>query len=68
MFHNSLAARLQQPLSVLATWLSVATLAFVAAWVEPDSDLETKRSGAIPDHMSDDDDPPFGPLTQDPDN
>jgi hypothetical protein len=62
-----LAAHLQQPLSVLAAWLSVATLAFAAAQVEPDSDLESERSDATPDHLSDDDDLPFGLFSEDPD-
>jgi hypothetical protein len=67
MFRKPLAARLQQPLSVLSTWLSVATLAFAAARVEPDSDLETEHSDATPDHLSDDDEIPFGPIP-DPDD
>jgi hypothetical protein len=67
MFRKTLAARLQQPLSVLATWLSVATLAFEAARVEPDSDLESERSDATPGHLSDHDDLPFGLFHEDPD-
>jgi hypothetical protein len=67
MFRKPLAARLLQPLSVLATWLSVVTLAFEAARVEPDSDLESERSDATPDHLSDHDDPPFGLSIEDPD-
>jgi hypothetical protein len=61
MFRKPLAARLHQPLSVLST------LAFAAARVEPDSDLETERSDATPDHLSDDDEIPFGPIP-DPDD
>jgi hypothetical protein len=57
MFRKSLEARLQQLLSVLATWLSVAI----------PLPLETECSNATPDHLSDDDDPPFGPFTLDPD-
>jgi hypothetical protein len=53
--------------SVLATWLSVPTLAFVDAQVVPDSNLETEHSDATPDHLSDNNDIPFGPFTPDPD-
>jgi hypothetical protein len=41
MFRKPLAERLQQPLSVLATWLSVVTPAFHRARSEVDSDYST---------------------------
>jgi hypothetical protein len=66
MIQNSLEAHLQQPLSVLVTWLSVPTLALQAARVEPNSNLEDKHLHATsktPDHLSGND-LPIGPFTQ----
>jgi hypothetical protein len=53
MFRKPLEARLQQPLSVLTTWLSVVTPAFQAARIDADSD-DDEQSNGTPDTLSDD--------------
>jgi hypothetical protein len=69
MFHKPLDERLQQPLGILATWLSVATPAFQRARSEVDPDYSTADddSNATPDFLFDDDYFP-DPPTLDPDD
>jgi hypothetical protein len=58
MFRKPLEARLQQPLSVLTTWLSVVTPAFKEARIDTDSEADDEHSHGTPDTLSDDEENP----------
>jgi hypothetical protein len=58
MFLKPLETRLQQPLSVLSVWLSVATPAFQAARIDPDDSSVDDDSTEPPASCYDDHEPP----------
>jgi hypothetical protein len=58
MFRKPLETRLQQPLSVLSVWLSVATPAFRSARLDTDDEIDDDVSTEPPESVIDDHEPP----------